>query len=319
MLPKKLITIALILCCYRGLWSQVVFCPPGAKWHYLESDYTVSGPNFSNEQITYLRDSIVSQDTVKVLLHNNFYSYCNFTGNVKSLIKQKGDTIFLRNATTLHGWQVLYNFAALAGQSWTMTIYKSNTPSSFRTYTVTVDSVNYSNVNGFVLKNLFVKYKYIGNNITITNPTQITERFGSTRFLFFYGNPNFYDCYEAHDGINQFLCYQDSAFGLKQFGSFPCDYTNPLGISESNIRQYAIEIYPTPVNDFLNVRLHNEQIVGEICVSIRDLSGREVKQVNQSGINPQSKIDLSDLDSGLYFIRISDKDQEIYAGKLLKY
>jgi hypothetical protein len=61
-----------------------------------------------NEQIKYVRDSILGIDTVKILEHKRFFYDLNYNINSKALtlIRQRGDTIFMRSRLTQNTWQV---------------------------------------------------------------------------------------------------------------------------------------------------------------------------------------------------------------------
>jgi hypothetical protein len=297
--------------------SQVVFCPPGANWHY--TFYYWMAPESRNEQVKYVKDSVMGTDVVKVLLHNNYYNHCNYSTNVYSLIKQKGDTVFMRNAATKHTWQILYNFSAQAGQSWTTTVNTFWNVSQSLTYSITVDSVNYVTINNFVLKELFVKYQYTGS--TFQENAIITERFGCNKYLFNYKNPDY-----CSDGEypEYFLCYFDSTFGLKQFTEKPCDYKDYVGIGDNSYLSTRVKIYPNPANEFIVIGTNpnhysTELIREETLLSIKDLCGREIKQATLGDLNSKDiRIDISDLKNGIYLLNLQHNGREIYTVKLVK-
>lgn len=62
------------------------------------------------------------------------------------------------------------------------------------------------------------------------------------------------------------------------------------------------KVYPNPANDFITVELDN--IFNNNILTISDATGREVARTSVTDKN--SKIDISDLDSGLYFINVGD-------------
>jgi len=314
---KQIPCLVLLVALFQKIPSQVVFCPPGANWHY--TFYYWMAPESRNEQVKYVKDSVMGADVVKVLFHNNYYNHCNYSTNVYSLIKQKGDTVFMRNAATKHTWQILYNFSAQAGQNWTTTVNTFWNVSQSLTYTITVDSVNYVTINNFVLKELFVKYQYTGS--TFQENAIITERFGCNKYLFNYKNPDY-----CSDGEypEYFLCYFDDTFGLKQFTEKPCDYKDYVDIGENSYQNPGIKIYPNPAREFIIVGTNlncylNKLEAKEAVLSIKDLSGREIKQERLNGFNTQDpKVNISDLANGIYLLSLQNKGQEIYTGKLVK-
>src|SRR5206468_1459133 len=104
------------------------------------------------------------------------------------------------------------------------------------TYTITIDSINYVQENGYNLKQL-----YVGS-------TPFTERIGSQGFLFYFRG-------RLSDGDHfwKFLCYQDSTFGLEQFTANPCNYTDKVGIKEFIGKNMEVKIYPNPTSAILKV------------------------------------------------------------------
>ncbi|MES2679862.1 MAG: T9SS type A sorting domain-containing protein [Bacteroidota bacterium] len=308
---KKILLIILLTFSLQKALSQAVFCPPGARWHY--RFHTWLSNSDRNEKITYVHDSIVGSDTVKVLFHNYYYNYCNFSGGASTLIKQKGDTIFMRSLATNHSWQILYNFAATAGQTWTITVNTFWNVAQTRTYTITVDSVKNISANNFTLKSLYVRYQHGGS--AFIEKTQIIERFGCVPFMFNYRNPVVHsDC----DQASGLLCYEDLQFGLIQFTDKSCDYSYYMGVNETSYTGAKLKIYPNPADNFFSVATENEQISGEMGLIAIDVFGREFRLVPMSMLNSELKFDVSYLQTGLYFLKLNNNGREIYNTKLLK-
>ena len=72
--------------------------------------------------------------------------------------------------------------------------------------------------------------------------------------------------------------------------------TNPL---ENNPPEYTI--YPNPANDVLNINIDND-FASDYRYSVFDIYGRVFIDTNEN----QTSIDISGLNSGIYFIRISN-------------
>jgi hypothetical protein len=142
---------------FKSSYAQIVFCPPGASWNY--SFVYIPAPNgiynYVNEQIAYVKDSLIGGEPAKVLTHRFYYEQCYQVGQLQpkeTYIKQRGDTVFFRNARTQHTWQILYNFASPPGGSWKTTLLDAyDIP---YTTTLTVDSISQEVKNGFNLKKL---------------------------------------------------------------------------------------------------------------------------------------------------------------------
>jgi hypothetical protein len=316
---KKLLLIPILLFLIQKTQSQTVFCPPGAVWTYT---YFEMFTGTLNEQVKYVRDSVLGTDTVKVLRHFRYFKNMNIMPGLKyTLVKKTGDIVYFRNLSTQHTWQVLYNFGASAGQSWQNTIHLFDSSPSTSTltaiYSIIVDSVNYTNVNGYNLKRLYVKYwSQYANPFTGYDAAVITERFGNHYFLFNFYNKNWMSDGDQWPGI---LCYQDDAFGVKQFTSKPCNYVGYNGLDDEAYINAGVKIYPNPATDFLYINIENALIEEETNVRITDLLGRKFKDVTISFTQAEpAKVDISDLNNGLYLLCFVNNNKVIYRGKLLK-
>lgn len=146
--------------------AQVGFCPKGAQWHYLFSHWVPSG--LKNKTITSGNTIVQNGDTIKVLYHDFFFVAYNNGTIGYTYIKQKGDTVFMKNTCTNNQWQVLYNFAAAPGQSWYNTFTSGNYVIQF---TVTVNSVNLVQFSNKLVRQLNVTYQSSSN---ASYPDQLT-------------------------------------------------------------------------------------------------------------------------------------------------
>ena len=81
-------------------------------------------------------------------------------------------------------------------------------------------------------------------------------------------------------------------------------------LSSKNFSQNNLEaaLYPNPVNDILNIKMDS----GIQSVEVFNLQGQKVKSSNQKQIN------VSDLDAGIYMVRIQDTDNAIATKKIVK-
>jgi hypothetical protein len=101
-----------------------------------------------------------------------------------------------------------------------------------------------------------------------------------------------------------------SNFLFTQLGCTPSDpeplpNTFNLNTTVSEIER-SFEIYPNPVSTELCIALKNN--VSKIDkIRINDISGKELLLLNIS--EPKTKIDLSSLSSGTYFVSIQTKDK----------
>jgi hypothetical protein len=301
---KKQLLLLFVLLSVSKMNSQVVFCPPGAEWRY-EFTVNIFIIAVTNEFITYTGYNVIGSDTIKTLSHSKFYLSCNEFNPTTTSIKQRGDTIYFQNHRTQNTWQILYNFAAQVGQGWQTTILReNNTPITFA---YIVDSIGYVNINGLTLKRLY-----------LNNKTQIiTERIGNSDFLFNYSNANSYPC--DGDYFRELLCYSDSTLGTKQFSNKPCDYSNLTDLSDYSGRNNKISFFPNPTHDVIHVNIENSDFNSNYELVVFDALGQKSELLDTvTNQNKEMSLDLSLLNSGLYFARIYENKKLLANQKIMK-
>lgn len=309
---KTVLLIIFMLFMSYTFRAQAVFCAPGAEWRYLFIRFAGPNPVYT---MKYTGDSIEGADTLKIIRYAAFFKRgvgdCSF--NV--LIRQRGDTVFMRNCHTLDSWQVLYNFSATPGQHWITTVKDSNSYGSYPliTHTVVVNAVSTVTINGMSLKKLFVSYCYNSPSTGAQcESAEIVERIGCTSYLFNYYAPP--PAVTDFDILWKPLCYKDNVLGIVNFEQNGCNYYT--GISKNELSGNPIQIYPNPASEQLSIYLSSASS-DEFQVVLTDLSGREVKRaILQSAKN---EVELQNLENGLYLLQMEDaRGKTIYQQKLLK-
>lgn len=317
---KKLLPILIpFLFVQKAMCQPVVFCPPGAEWHYLFDNFW--HPD-TNEEVKYIRDSIIGQDTFKVLKHKRKKFYLNDNiapgSNGLTLIKQKGDTVFFKNYLTQGSWQILYNFAAQPGDTWQTTVIVYNGAQPSVTYNYTVNAVGSVNINSFSLRTMSVSCAFTMTQWPNPNPTpalfnaQFTERFGGSKFMFNFVN---YKWSSDGDMLKSFLCYEDDQFGLKQFTDTYCEFNADVSIDEVSETGKNV-FFPNPATDKISMEIHNAS--GNLSLCLSDISGRELKQTELQSGRQKHTIDLSGLAEGVYLISVMRDKELLYSGKVIK-
>jgi hypothetical protein len=308
---KKLVFLLAAFLFLQTSYSQAVFCPQGAEWHFLNKSGADSFPFERSETVKYVRDTLVDGMSAKVLRHSLFFVQ-NSTPCKLTLIKQVGDTVFLRNQLTQHSWQVLYNFNVTAGQSWYNALLPDNYPgSAVVNFTTTVDSIRFVTVNGSSFKRLFVKNYADENDINAIFHFDIMERFGSNPFLFTW---YIYSPFEINH-FSELLCYEDANWPLQQFTNKPCNYTTINGINEWLVDSKYMKVSPNPVGDILNLEWDNfnEQELMEVVMI--DATGKKVKRAT---IKQNEKIRVHDLSEGIYLLQLLSNNKLVSSTKIVK-
>jgi len=297
---KRLLISFLFLLFFSELNALVVFFPLGAKCNYLVvSFYPADILIRENRGAAYIGDSILNGEQVKVIWSNHFFIKGEFLLSGYTLIKQYGDTVFMRNNYMNDKWQILYNFAALPGHNWTNTFTVGSTVTG---YTTTVNSVGSRIIGNDTLKELKVSYS---NTLGDFGPGLITERIGSNGHLF-----NYRCNYHLHsENYVESLCYRDDDVGVIQFSSKPCNYSNRVGLIEQG-ESLNWNIYPNPANDVLNIETtEGSQII------ISDINGIIVKQ---ELLKESRKVNTTELVPGIYFLQIRQNSELVYKTKIIK-
>jgi hypothetical protein len=289
--------------------SQAVFLPTvNTEWHYrFGQAFTTAS---INETLKYDRDSILNNDTVKVLTHTRYFSSCNTPTPSVTIFKQKSDSVFFRNAITLNQWQLLVNYGAMPGQTWTFTI--QNYDNTLQAYTVAVNSVSTALINSLPLKVLNVTYKTFNSqfSVNMNTPGTIYERFGDNHYLFNFTTKIAPVC--DADYAQDILCYQDSTFGLKQFTAYSCNYftTGEAEISHDEI--FFVSPNPALREIFIKSLKSSETFF----LQIHDLAGRMLYSEWLVANNHMNNLEL-DLTDGVYLLTIQNSNKERFTKKLV--
>lgn len=117
----------------------------------------------------------------------------------------------------------------------------------------------------------------------------------------------------ATDGDNLFINSYTESNGWELY-SITSDLPTFLSTEEVGIKTgkiVAIELYPNPASNDLHVKTPNNQIIDR--VEIYDLSGKLTRNINFN----LNSIDVSQLNSGIYLLKVSIKDKT-YSGKFIK-
>ena len=165
--------------------------------------------------------------------------------------------------------------------------------------TITVDQIDSVLINNTYLKRYHLDNAGFGGQYLI-------EGMGSTLGLLSPITPFF----EYHFALLCFkndydsLCYQD-------YNDPDCDLIT--GVQEENSNHSNIEIFPNPATHYL--RIENPQS-RDVSFEIFNSKGQKVKTIRKK--ENSDSIDISELDVGLYFIRISVSGIRIKTLKLIK-
>ncbi len=85
---------------------------------------------------------------------------------------------------------------------------------------------------------------------------------------------------------------------------------------EARSQNGSLEVYPNPSKGQLNGKLEGE--LGTIQLDVRDAAGRSVHQVEVNGDRERFRLDLGQLESGLYFLHFRMEDETVTRKVMLR-
>jgi len=105
----------------------------------------------------------------------------------------------------------------------------------------------------------------------------------------------------------------DVDFSSNELGSFE-SFCGGLTSSTYDLSEAGIEIFPNPVEDILSLNLNGNRALSSL--RIFNVSGLKMVQLDQ--IKNETVIDISALNSGIFFVNILSENGESYFSKLIK-
>jgi plastocyanin len=114
-------------------------------------------------------------------------------------------------------------------------------------------------------------------------------------------------------GVHYFVCVPHASLGMKGM----ITVSPALGINYFNISSNDFNVYPNPTYGTFTVEYNGASTQNEnvTAIEIFNLSGAKI--YSQPIQNEQTLIDLSNMPTGTYIVRINDNDR-IYSKKLVK-
>jgi len=252
------------------LAAQVEFAPVGATWYY-------NGWAEFPTTLTYFKMEVDGIDTIQGRLCKRITK----DGNVPCSIN--GTSYFYQDGGKVYNFldgdfHLLYNFDAVAGESWVIPTHNSSFQDSL---TVLVDTVYNINIDGHILKVQGLSSDFWWSNIII-------EGIGNTQYMF----PQVPVCDPVTGGLR---CFKTDSLDL-HFVSYPCD---SVGFSDTKEPLFRIKAFhPNPVFEntvALSTDLEADHVVFHNALGTKASSFQ---------IPVNKTLDLSGLAPGIYFASI---------------
>jgi len=292
---KKLLTLFLF-CCPFLLAAQVEFAPVGATWYYGYS------PGLPWEFI-YVKVEVTGIDSIQGRACKHIESTSYFGGSdwgcspwypFLQVYQENGRVYYFKNG----GFHLLYNFDAVAGESW---FIKNPSPNQNDSLEVHVDSVSLIVLNGQTLKVQHIPTNFSGMDWGFGN---IIEGIGNTNYI----TPQLSLCDPQIYGLR---CYQDDSLDL-HFANYPCDTVALYSATREPILHGGL-FAPNPVFD-------------NFIALIKDFDADIVVLQNTLGTTQRTflldqggQMEITDVASGIYFASIFKGKRLVGMDKLVVY
>jgi hypothetical protein len=295
-----LVLISFSLYCGAQNWAL-----SSSVWRY--NFVNLSGAGYI--QINVGIDTIVDGVNCKKL-NKRLYQRNAFTGTTQNFsigeeyTYEDNGIVYLRHQG---GFDTLYNFNALPGESWN--VPGTSPVPSVCNATTKVQVIDTSGliVNGTMLKQLIVEYQYKSAGSFKLRDT-IVERMG-TLGQYLVPWDLCVSTVDANEG-GALRCYSDNEIGEYKHNFFS-NCTQVVSVDEKSLS--AFSVYPNPMKDVLYLRYTNSYEVNMVCV--KDMFGRTIVQYTYAA----EIIDVSALSKGVYFVEIYNDNFPLGRQKMIKF
>lgn len=250
----------------------------GAKWYYEETYFMNPDTGYAVFEVE--KDTVIAGQVCYKIIGPDGFWYLPNNKNV-AFTYTSNDTVFFYNSIE-NLFVPVFNNNAQAGD--TIIVNWNNC-----TYEYSVNSVDSINMNGSYRKryNIIELYYYISYTMV--------ENIGCINKGFLPSESFFCDSLTV-DGsmLGKLRCYIDSLIGEYHFTQESCDYST-IGIHDVDDASLRIKVWPSPVNNWINI----SGINGKTILYIYRNDGRLVMY---DEVSNDSKYDVSSLKSGIYLI-----------------
>lgn len=291
--------------------QQPEWFPAGAEWHYTYSSAFSLDIDFN--RVNVAGEVVKNGQKCKKLTSSRRFG-CNGLG-AGNYVYEDSSKVYFYNINT-DSFQLLYDFTAQAGDSWTISEIGLTKEDSI---IVLVDSTDTTNINGHNLKVLYLRdtSELSGVHALGYKNAMIIEYIGSLTSFFPWVDGTCDGNFSA-----PLRCYEAPEFGFYQKTSEPCDTTwtsvaNPKGNAKP-----ITSVTPQPVNNASTIRvegLNHAQFPNAHCL-IYDAAGRKVRELSPTSTT-QSQLtfsfDGSATEQGLYFFSIITEEGLVSRGKFV--
>jgi plastocyanin len=142
---------------------------------------------------------------------------------------------------------------------------------------------------------------YANGNHNVVSDPDATESFSSP----LQGQGSTFSHTFAQVGTNDYVCTPHSG---NMFGTITVVPEGTLNTTDFTLNE-SISIYPNPTTNEFYLTINGSNSA-DLSISIYNALGQIVKQV-EDDFDPDKSIDVSNFETGLYYVRVSGKNSEV--------
>lgn len=259
--------------------SQQNYPPTGTEWYY---EILNDNGSVTYQYLECAADTTIDNKRAKVIIKSNtLYDKDLVTKVVHEYVYSEGGMVYWWDKQS-ESFTTLYNFYANVGDEWTISVGNQ----SITMHVDAVDDTDYDGRNYRVLTVSDADGIFSG---------EIICGIGHTTSFFPEKLLNSKKDYRV-EGMR---CFWIDGEQLLHFGDVDCDevYVEHHDVAENTAREFSV--YPNPADDYIMISVDQPT-----DFTISDIFGKIVLTGTISSDNQQ--IDISNLSSGMYFIKIDD-------------
>jgi hypothetical protein len=284
--------------------------PLEAEWYYHHIEAGMSGPLVSGYYLMVVeKDTLVNNINCQKITRHIYYNDGQYELLNPPLIVYSDNEIFYYLQNGL--FYILYDFTKEAGGSWTsrnpVEYYSSSSdlPSSASNSntntTYFVDSVNYVNIDGQTLKQL-----YVSSSTDWYFAGPIIEKIGCLHFML----PGIWGLWDPPI-VGSLRCHFESDFSYTPF--VPCD-SIITGVNENLDFLSTFRLFPNPIKEEFYIK----STLDIASITISDFYANMLTIIPVKKGNNLYCIDSKNLKQGIYFITIKTIKNEFITNKCVK-
>ena len=283
-------TYFFLICYWVGFAQTQEFAPIGATWTHQVPAFI--GPPGSVDIAVF---TVTGIDTIQGKACKRLEGEFPCAGDPVEHIYQEGQKIYRYLDDQ---FLLLYDFAALPGESWTV-----HTDPQFAledSIIVIVDSLSQKIVSGHVLNIQHVTLDQ-GDTPYWDWANEISREVGMLGMIF----PGYGPCDPMSAGLR---CYETDSL-LYNFSGIPCDSTWLISSTNSVLTAADVQVYPNPVEDQLNIEFYNNN---NFTIRVFDQLGK------LHSIEKSNNISTKKWPKGVYYLQILLEDSSSISKKIIK-